>query len=148
MKTLLLLALIAFGGDNATGTMPPMDVAEEPLYVIMDAPPPNLSAAAVPPEVPQADSLWEWPRQFCGLLSEAPAGMTWGFIALVVSHWAALTWVVTSRTRLRALYDGRSEVLEEQHHHRCTAPLRLVGGDAEKAAWDRFGGKVKTPNAL
>ncbi|WP_009964042.1 hypothetical protein [Verrucomicrobium spinosum] len=125
MKTLLLAALIAFGGDNATTTMPPMDVAEEPLYIIMDAPP-NLSAATVPAEAPQADSLWEWPRQFCGLLSEAPAGLTWGFIALILAHWSALLWVVTSRTRLRALYDGRAEVLEEQHHQRRTAPLFKV----------------------
>lgn len=115
MKTLLLLALIAFGGDNATTTMPPMDVAEEPLYIIMDAPP-NLSAATVPAEAPQADSLWEWPRQFCGLLSEAPAGLVWFLAFLWLAKWTAITGLVASRTKLRAHYDGRAEILEELHH--------------------------------
>ena len=117
MKTLLLLALMTFGGDNATATMPTLDAAEEPLYVIVDAPP-NLSAATVPAEAPQADSLWEWPRQFCGLLSEAPAGITWGFLALVAAHWLAIVWLVASKTRLIAHQDGRAEVLEEQHTFR------------------------------
>lgn len=105
MKTLLFALLLTLGGHHATGTMPAPDEVEESHYVIIDAP----SILTAPAPAAEVDSLWEWPRQLCGLLSEAPPGMTWFLLILIAAHWLAITFLIASRVRWLAHHDGRAE---------------------------------------
>jgi hypothetical protein len=114
MKLLLFITTLLLGGSNATGTMPD-DHGDDYPIVILQAPP---SGPIV--DAPLVD-LWELPRQICALLAEAPAGMIWFLVVLLVGHWTAITMLVRAKARCRAYHEGRADVLEALHLDRtCT----------------------------